>query len=83
MSVRHFGLTDRGASGALTTPRSSRGIHNAPLPLPYRSSRAPLERGKALQALIDCLAVASAILLVCVTGVAVSASVFILFFVGY
>lgn len=55
-------------------------FHSAP-PLCPEAGRAPFERGKLAQALLDVAAVGAALLLIAVTGLGLGASIFILLFV--
>lgn len=53
------------------------------LPFPKPAPVRPLERSQALQAFIDCLAVASAVLVVCITAASLPVAVFLLLFASY
>lgn len=89
--MRHFGNPMGGIAslGGVSTDDPSRGRY-APHPLPSGSilstqpaGRAPLERSKALQAFLDCLAVASAVVLVCITAASVPVALFLLVFASF
>lgn len=89
--MRHFGNPMGGIAslGGVSADDPSRGNY-APHPLPSGSilstqpaRRAPLERSKALQAFIDCLAVVGISLFLCITAASVPVALFLLFFASF
>lgn len=77
----------RRLGGLSTTPSAIESKYALPgasiLPFPKPAPVRPLERGKALQTFIDCLAVASAVLVVCITAASLPVGLFLLFFASY
>ena len=84
--TRHFGLSNRTAPSGLSVPSGPRGANATransfpPLPSGSIAGCSPLERGNALQTVLDCLAVLAAFLLVSATGIGIAAAFWILLF---